>query len=140
MAAMQTDTDFELDQRLQQDTLFVTDLRLCRLLLLNDRRYPWLILVPRRDNAVEVLDLAPQDQTLLCQESLLICQLLKRLHPEGKLNLGALGNVVAQLHLHHVMRFEHDPAWPGPVWGHSRAEPYRDPDAQALLERLRSLL
>ncbi len=137
---MHQDSQFELDQRLQQDTLFVADLPLCRLLLMNDRRYPWLILVPRRQGMVEVLDLCAQDQAQMCRESLQVCRLLKQLHPEGKLNLGALGNVVAQLHLHHVMRFAQDPAWPGPVWGHSRAQPYGDPDAQELLARLRSHL
>lgn len=137
---MHKDTPFELDQRLQQDTLFVADLPLCRLLLMNDRRYPWLILVPRRKGVLEVIDLCAKDQAQMCRESLQVCRLLKQLFPEGKLNLGALGNVVAQLHLHHVMRFAQDPAWPGPVWGHSRAEPYGDPDAQELLERLRSHL
>jgi len=137
---MDRDNPFELDQRLQQDTLWVADLPLCRVLLMNDRRYPWLILVPRRNGLTEVTDLNGEDQALLCQESLQVCRLLQQLHPEGKLNLGALGNVVAQLHLHHVMRYAQDPAWPGPVWGHSPAEPYPDPDAQELLQRLRSLL
>jgi len=137
---MDRDNPFELDQRLQQDTLWVADLPLCRVLLMNDRRYPWLILVPRRNGLTEVTDLNGEDQALLCQESLQVCCLLQQLHPEGKLNLGALGNVVAQLHLHHVMRYAQDPAWPGPVWGHSPAEPYPDPDAQELLQRLRSLL
>jgi len=121
---MNSETVFELDARLAQDTLFVHDLALGRVLLMNDRRYPWLILVPRLPGVVELTDLGGEQWERLWDESLRLCRVLKQVYPQGKLNIGALGNVVSQLHLHHVMRHEGDPAWPGPVWGHSQAMPY----------------
>ena len=121
---MNSETVFELDARLAQDTLFVHDLALGRVLLMNDRRYPWLILVPRLPGMVELTDLGGEQWERLWDESLHLCRLLKQAYPQGKLNIGALGNVVSQLHVHHVVRHEGDPAWPGPVWGHSEAESY----------------
>lgn len=123
---------FSLAPRLAQDTLFVTDLPLCRVLLMNDRRYPWLILVPRRTGLVELTDLESADQALFWQESMQVCELLRQEYPRYKLNLGALGNQVPQLHVHYVMRRSDDPAWPGPVWGHSPAEAYLPEEAQNL--------
>lgn len=127
---------FELDARLLADTLPVGDLRLCRVLLMNDCRYPWLILVPRVVGASEVLDLCDDDREHLWQESLLASQALRTHFPGDKLNLGALGNLVPQLHLHVLMRRRTDPAWPGPVWGHSAARPYSQAQAQQVIEKL----
>lgn len=127
---------FSLDSRLAADTLPVGDLPLSRVLLMNDRRYPWLILVPRRTGAVEWVDLGEQDGLRLWRESMQVCACLRCLYPEGKLNVGALGNVVAQLHLHHIVRSSDDPAWPGPVWGHSAAEPYATSEAEQQVERV----
>ena len=125
-------TDFELHSRLAEDAAFIADWTLCRVLLMNDARYPWLILVPRRANIVEIFDLAPEDRELLIAEVAFASERLKHFSHAAKINLGALGNLVPQLHVHVVARNPGDAAWPGPVWGHGRPVPY---EAEAL-ERL----
>lgn len=131
---------FQLDSRLAGDTLEVASLTLCQVLLLNDRRYDWLVLVPRREGVTEFLDLAPDDQQQLWQEVTLVAQVLRSTQPDHKLNVGALGNVVRQLHVHLVLRCEEDPAWPGPVWGHSPREPYADEEGRGTAGRWQVLL
>jgi len=123
---------FELDDRLARDTFVIGDLHLCRLLLMNDARWPWLILVPRRESLVELIDLELTDQTQLMEEAGCASRFLKNQVRADKINIGALGNIVRQLHLHIVARVVGDPAWPGPVWGHGAATPYDD-GAQALM-------
>jgi diadenosine tetraphosphate (Ap4A) HIT family hydrolase len=116
--------DFQLHERLAADTVFITDWPLSRLLLMNDVRFPWLILVPRRDGASEVFDITPADRVLLEEE---ICRAGKGLKAQtgcAKINIGILGNVVPQLHVHVVARNKWDGAWPGPVWGSGPAIPY----------------
>lgn len=115
------DAGFTLDPRLTADTYPVTSLPLCDVLLMNDARYPWLILVPRRAGAVEISDLDADEQALLWQEVNRASAALRAAAPCDKLNLGALGNIVRQLHVHLVARREGDAAWPGPVWGHGQA-------------------
>lgn len=115
---------FQLHPRLARDTLPVTTLELCTVRLMNDCRFPWVILVPRREHAVELHRLPPTDQALLVAESGRVADALERLFAPDKLNLGALGNVVPQLHWHVVARHRTDPCWPGPVWGCGTAEPY----------------
>jgi len=131
---------FQIDPRLAGDTLEVASLTLCQVLLLNDRRYDWLVLVPRRESVTEILDLSPQDQAQLWREVTLVAQVLRHAQPDLKLNIGALGNVVRQLHLHILLRQEGDPAWPGPVWGHSPREPHTAEAGHAAAERWRVLL
>lgn len=131
---------FQIDPRLAEDTLEVASLTLCQVLLLNDRRYNWLVLVPRRESVTEILDLSPQDQAQLWREVTLVAQVLRHAQPDLKLNIGALGNVVRQLHLHVLLRQEGDPAWPGPVWGHSPREPHTAEAGHAAAERWRVLL
>ncbi len=131
---------FQIDPRLAEDTLEVASLTLCQVLLLNDRRYDWLVLVPRRESVTEILDLSPQDQAQLWREVTLVAQVLRHAQPNLKLNIGALGNVVRQLHLHVLLRQEGDPAWPGPVWGHSPREPHTAEAGHAAAERWRVLL
>jgi diadenosine tetraphosphate (Ap4A) HIT family hydrolase len=116
--------EFELHPRLAADTAFVADWTLCRVLVMNDARYPWLILVPRRANATEIFDLNPADREMLMAEVALASERLKHLSKAAKINVGALGNLVPQLHIHIVARNPGDAAWPGPVWGHGRAVPY----------------
>ena len=128
---------FELHERLAADTLLVKDLPLSRVLLMNDARYPWLILVPRVEDIREIHHLSRDDQLRLLDESCLVSGVLERLFAPNKLNVAALGNVVPQLHLHHVARYQTDPAWPGPVWGHSAAEAYAENEAE---ERIRLIL
>jgi diadenosine tetraphosphate (Ap4A) HIT family hydrolase len=118
---------FSLDQRLAADTTVLGDWPLSRVLLMDDRRYPWIILVPRRVGTVELHALADDDRAALMAEITRAGAALSRFG--DKVNTGALGNVVAQLHIHIIARRRNDPAWPGPVWGHSPREPY-DPGAR----------
>jgi diadenosine tetraphosphate (Ap4A) HIT family hydrolase len=130
----------QLDPRLAEDSRPVIDLKLCEVRLHRDARYPWLILVPRVADAVEVLDLDPSDQERLWVEIRAVATVLQRLLAPTKLNLAALGNVVSQLHVHVIARFSDDAAWPGPIWGAHPAIPYAEPDAQSLIDRLRTAL
>ncbi|WP_444679186.1 HIT family protein [Halomonas sp. E19] len=116
--------DLALDERLAQDSYPVTELPLCQLRVMNDRRYCWLLLIPRRDHVSEVFDLDDADQRQLWHEATRLGALLKEMTDCDKINIATLGNVVAQLHVHVVARRRDDPAWPGPVWGHGQAEPY----------------
>jgi diadenosine tetraphosphate (Ap4A) HIT family hydrolase len=111
---------FELHPRLATDADFVCDWPLCRVLLMKDGRYFWLVLVPRRDGVTEITDLPPEDRAVLMEEAARAGEIIKSAGA-AKLNLGALGNLVPQLHLHVVGRDPGDAAWPGPVWGHSPA-------------------
>lgn len=131
---------FQIDSRLAGDTLEVASLTLCQVLLLNDQRYDWLVLVPRRESVTEVLDLSPLDQAQLWREVTLVAGVLREAQPDCKLNIGALGNIVRQLHLHILLRRQGDPAWPGPVWGHSPREPYSEEAGQAAVARWRAQL
>lgn len=128
---------FELDPRLAGDTLLVADGPLSQLRLMDDARFPWLVLVPRVPGAVEWLDLPGDQQRLLLAELNLAGRLLRGLGPVHKLNIGALGNVVRQLHVHVVARQEGDAAWPGPVWGAGARQPYMAERRVALLSSLR---
>lgn len=131
-----TSAAFALDPRLAADTRPVTSLPLCDVQLMNDARYAWLVLIPRRSGLVEIADLADHDRAALWREVDRAGRALRAVAPCDKLNLGALGNIVRQLHVHLVARCAGDAAWPGPVWGHGKAQPY----AQAALhERLTAL-
>src|SRR4029077_5920017 len=123
---------FELDDRLATRLSLATG-RLPGFLFMNDARWPWLILVPRREGLVEVIDLEFADQTQLMDEAGRAARFLKNSARADKINVGALGNVVRQLHLHIVARIVGDPAWPGPVWGHGAVTPYHDGAARALI-------
>lgn len=115
---------FELHPRLAADTREVTRLPLCRVLLMNDRRFPWLILVPARADIREIHQLAPADRAALVEEIAAVAQAMETLHKADKMNVAALGNQVPQLHVHVIARFTADPAWPNPVWGRGTAEAY----------------
>ena len=117
-------TLFVLDSRLEADTFKIGESTLNLLLLMNDSRYPWCILVPKQASLREIYELSTNDQSILLTESSLLAKTLLTTFTQEKMNIGALGNVVSQLHIHHVARHQNDPAWPGPVWGHSQAEPY----------------
>jgi diadenosine tetraphosphate (Ap4A) HIT family hydrolase len=124
---------FELDPQLEADTFPVGITSLNRILLMNDSRFPWLILVPERPDITEPFELTDEDQRTLMQESMITGKSLKALFNAHKLNIAALGNQVSQLHIHHIARFRTDAAWPRPVWGVGAAEPY---EAEALRERV----
>jgi diadenosine tetraphosphate (Ap4A) HIT family hydrolase len=133
-------TAFALDSRLAADTLPVGDLPLCRVLLMRDRRYAWLVLVPRRACLVEVADLDDDERATLWREVDRAAAALRAAMPCDKVNIGALGNIVRQLHVHVLARVEGDAAWPGPVWGHGAAVPYEGGEAERLVAVLRGLL
>ncbi|MCD7098658.1 HIT family protein [Stenotrophomonas sp. MMGLT7] len=114
--------DFVLDRRLEADSLFVADGPLSQVRLLDDARYPWLLLVPRVAGLREWIDLDGNQQRLLLAEINQVSRLLQREPGVQKLNIGALGNIVQQLHIHLIGRREGDAAWPGPAWGQGSAQ------------------
>lgn len=116
--------EFELDSRLNNDCITLGDFPLCRLLLMNDANYPWFILVPRRAEASEIYHLSPEDQQQFLHESSFLAENLHDVFDATKMNIAALGNMVKQLHIHHVVRYETDKVWPAPVWGAHPAVPY----------------
>lgn len=116
--------EFALDARLAADSTPVIDLPLCSVRLMNDARFPWLLLVPRRADMSEIHDLEEGDQEQLWREIRSATRALRAVAPCDKLNIGALGNIVRQLHVHVVARVVGDAAWPGPVWGSGVAQPY----------------
>ena len=128
--------DFSLDPRLAADSCAIAALPLCELRLMNDARYPWLILVPRQAGLVEITDLAAAEQTRLWQEVNQAAAALRAVAPCDKLNLGALGNIVRQLHVHIIARCVGDAVWPGPVWGHGAALAYAEAELAARREAL----
>ena len=130
-------TEFVLHPRLAADTAFIADWPLSRVLLMNDARFPWLILVPRRDGLSELHDLTSADAGVLTVEIRRAGAKLKELTDAAKINTAALGNQVPQLHIHVIARQAGDPAWPGPVWGHGAPTAYT-PQAQGeFISRLR---
>ena len=131
---------FELDPRLAADTFLVGETPLNQVLLVNDVRYPWLILVPRRSDITEPFELSEADQAKLWQESMRLGRAMQAHFAADKINIAALGNQVAQLHVHHIARFHSDDAWPGPVWGVGTAVPYSDIGLEAFMNQLRSVL
>ena len=132
--------DFKLDSRLAADTMPVAALELCELRLMEDARWPWLVLVPKRQNTVEIHDLEEAGQALLARETSLAAAVLKDLTGCEKINSAALGNIVRQLHVHVVARTEGDPNWPGPIWGFGSRVAYEPGAAEAFVEKLRAAL
>ncbi len=131
---------FVLDSRLQQETLPVGDFPLCRLLLMNDAHYPWFVLVPRREEVVELFQLDAEDQRTFWQETTELAEILKDTFGADKMNVAALGNVVSQLHMHVIVRRRDDAAWPTPVWGRHPLQPYSDEQVAAIRDKLRLVL
>ena len=131
---------FELDPRIERDSEPLMWLGLCELRLMDDSRWPWLLLVPQRPGASEIHDLTPLDQTMLAFETNMVAQALKRVTGCAKINSGALGNIVRQLHVHVIARNEGDPGWPGPVWGYGMREPYGNSDLRQFAEKIKAAL
>lgn len=111
---------------LKNDCLLLGCLPLCHVLLMNDANYPWCILVPDREGVSEIYQLSPDDQQRLTTESSALGECLMQIFNGDKLNIGALGNVVPQLHVHHIVRYRTDPTWPAPVWGKLPGKAYTD--------------
>ena len=132
--------DFQLHSQLQQDCFLLGKFKLCQVLLVNDRQFPWFILVPQRHNIREIYQLSADEQILLIQESSYLAEMLTSIFNADKLNIAAIGNLVPQLHLHHVVRYQNDKAWPAPIWGKFAAVPYTEQQLEELLARLTPLL
>ena len=113
-----------LHQRLREDTIEIVRLKLSLVLLMNDSSFPWLVLVPLIEGLQEVHELSIEDRCVLIEEISTASEILQQLYSPDKINIGALGNVVPQLHVHVIGRFRTDRAWPGPVWGSGSAKPY----------------
>ena len=131
---------FEMDKRLVGDTVELGDFALSRVLLMNDSRYPWLILVPRVVDASEVFDLQLEQQQELWQETQVVGHALKHEFAADKINIATLGNVVSQLHMHIVVRMQNDEAWPAPIWGRGIAQPYSESALIEMRTRLQAAL
>ena len=131
---------FALHPRLQQDCIEIGSLPLCRLLMMNDKQYPWFILVPEIADITEIHQLTSTDRHRLIEESCYLGENLARLFRADKMNIAALGNLVPQLHLHLVVRYRTDRAWPAPVWGSGDAIPYSPSEIEDILTLLKENL
>jgi len=130
---------YKLDSRLSEDTLKIGAFNLCDALLMNNALLPWVILVPRRIGIREIYELSEADQYSLLNESTLVSKTLMAEFKGDKLNTAAIGNIVPQLHLHHVVRYQYDSAWPKPVWGNLPAKPYTQTTSRQALKKFRTL-
>ncbi len=125
-----------LHPQLEKDCIVLGEFTLCSLLLLDDANYPWFILLPNREDITEIYQLAAPDQQQLLAESMFFCRCLDEVFHPDKLNIAALGNVVPQLHVHHIARFVSDPCWPAPVWGAISAIPYQKKQLEDIKKQL----
>ncbi len=132
--------EFEIDPVLGRDSIEIANLGLCQLRLNNDQRWPWLVLVPQRSGLEEIFDLTPLDQTMLTFETNMAAQALKKATGATKINIGALGNIVRQLHVHVIARFEGDANWPNSVWGFGSRQAWPDDDRAAIIKKIRDQL
>lgn len=135
-----SETGFILAPELAACTYPLGDWPLCHVFMMDDARYPWLMLVPRRAAMAEILDLNEADRQQLFLEMMKASAVLQGVSKPDKLNIGALGNMVRQLHVHVVGRFVSDPAWPGPVWGHGERQPYPPHMAGLMIDKFKAAL
>jgi diadenosine tetraphosphate (Ap4A) HIT family hydrolase len=129
---------FKLHTKLQENTFFIKDLELCRVLLMNNALYPWLILVPKKANLVEIIDLSTKEQNLLMSEISIISNILKNVLKADKINIAALGNVVAQLHIHIIARFKDDLTFPNPIWVCDKTKKYQKNDQKKIISLIKN--
>ncbi len=108
---------FVIDPVIEKNSYYLTDMGLSQVYLKNDKQNPWFILVPKKMRAIEIMDLTHEDQTILMEEITIVSEFIKNEYGPDKLNVGSLGNIVKQLHIHVIARYETDRAWPGPIWG-----------------------
>lgn len=127
---------FELNELLKRNTIELIDFPLCKLLLMNDSQYPWFVLVPRVNAVEDIYQLEWQDQLQLLNESSMLSEVLMQIFNGKKMNVAALGNVCSQLHVHHIVRFEHDKSWPKPIWGEFPMLAYAPQELERLKEKV----
>lgn len=132
--------DFQLHPQLNKDCLIVGNFPLSQLLMMNDSHYPWFILVPRRQAVTEIFQLEEIDRHQLLNESCFVAEQMTTIYQPDKLNIAAIGNLVTQLHIHHVARYRNDIAWPTPIWGKFAATPFETSEAKGHIERMRTHL
>lgn len=126
----------KLHPQLKKDCFVLGEFSLCSLLLLNDANYPWFILLPNRESIHEIHQLSKEDQQQLMSESMFFSRCLAQTLQPDKINIAALGNVVPQLHIHHIARFTTDACWPAPVWGAVAPVPYQNKQIETISTRL----
>ena len=131
---------FSLHPQLEKDSLLLGRMPLCQVRLSLDANYPWCLLIPERETVTEIHHLTEQDRHQLMNESCRLAEVMVSLFDPKKINVAALGNMVPQLHVHHVARFETDPAWPGPVWGKVPAKAYSPAALEEWTNKLRNAL
>jgi diadenosine tetraphosphate (Ap4A) HIT family hydrolase len=127
---------FDLHPRLAADCILLGRFSLCRVLLMNESRYPWLILVPERAGITEISELVDEDQRQLIRESSLLSVYLAKVFDADKMNIAVIGNLVPQLHIHHIVRYRDDAAWPAPVWGRFDPAPYAGEAIEAVRRKM----
>lgn len=140
MSELDVKLKFELDPQLQNDSVVLGAFPLSLVLMSRDANYPWCILVPRRKGVYAVHHLAEEDRLQLMKESCHLAEVMADVFVPDRMNVAALGNVVPQLHVHHVARFKTDPAWPKPVWGVVEAKAFTEDELKERVSRLRSAL
>ena len=131
---------FQLHPRLQQDSIEIGQFTLSQLRLINDSQYPWFILVPERKDVSEIYQLSEKDQQQLQQESSLLTKTLVEIYQADKMNIAAIGNIVPQLHIHHIVRYKNDIAWPAPVWGKFDSIPYTGKQLEKIKSQINNVL
>lgn len=131
---------FILDEYLNKDCIAIGNFPLCQLLLKNDKKYPWFILVPRRNDTIEVFDLLPDEQHQMWAEVTTFSEILKADFKADKINIGTLGNIVSQLHIHVIARRKDDATWPASVWDKLPAEPYEQNEIEAIKAHLQKIM
>ena len=132
--------EFELHERLAADTFLLGRTRLCEVRLMNEKTWPWVILVPAVAGIREIYELSEGQQQRLMTESSTLSRAMMEAFSGDKMNVAALGNMVPQLHIHHIVRFEGDPAWPGPVWGAQAPVPYPEDELARVKQVLEPVL
>lgn len=128
---------FQLHPSLKKDCFLLGRFSLSQVLLMNDSQFPWFILVPERSDVSEIYQLSQAERMLLQEESCFLAQALADLYQADKMNIAAIGNIVPQLHIHHVVRYVTDPVWPAPIWGKLAAVPYDDNEKQKTIAKVR---
>lgn len=130
---------FELDTRLSRDSLNITNLPLCNVRVMNNKKFPWLILIPRIPELMEWVDLSREDQHRLSDEIAIVSHILRAVVTPDKINIATLGNQVSQLHVHVIARYKRDSAWPNPVWG-GESEEYAEEESRRFIYDIKTAL
>jgi len=133
-------TLFQLHPRLKQDCITIGRFDLCQLLMMNDSQYPWFILVPEKADIKEIYQLSKPERQLLTEESSYLAENMATLYNADKMNIAAIGNLVPQLHIHHVVRYQGDKAWPAPIWGKFAVVPYTQQQITDNIDRVKKQL